>query len=281
MANGDAAAAAGLATFPATQDIRLGYDNDNIRGDELAAHITTGTHPASAINSGVFSDARIPNLDASKITSGTFGTARIPNLDASKITSGNLTGIFEVVTSASGQVASGIINVLNGVGGSGIQLIGSTGASAFGGNMTVAGTVNISSALGVAGNIFTAATYNQTNTGRSVFVSSNGLLGVGSSSKRYKKNIRNAEIDLDAVRAIAVRTFQYKADFDEDDSIQLGVIAEELVELGLDDFVFFDDQGRPDGVAYEKLALALLPLVQDQANRLDAIEARLNELEKN
>lgn len=37
MANGDAAAAAGLATFPASQDLREGYDNDNIRGDELAA----------------------------------------------------------------------------------------------------------------------------------------------------------------------------------------------------------------------------------------------------
>jgi len=36
MANGDLAAAKGLAVFPGTQDRREGYDNDNIRGDEIA-----------------------------------------------------------------------------------------------------------------------------------------------------------------------------------------------------------------------------------------------------
>jgi hypothetical protein len=37
MAVGDAAAAAGLKVFPSSQDRRLGYENDNYRGDELAA----------------------------------------------------------------------------------------------------------------------------------------------------------------------------------------------------------------------------------------------------
>jgi hypothetical protein len=36
MANGDKAAAAGLAVFAGTQDRREGYDNDNVRGDEIA-----------------------------------------------------------------------------------------------------------------------------------------------------------------------------------------------------------------------------------------------------
>lgn len=36
MANGDEAAAKGLAVFAGTQDRRKGYDNDNIRGDEIA-----------------------------------------------------------------------------------------------------------------------------------------------------------------------------------------------------------------------------------------------------
>jgi hypothetical protein len=49
MANGDKAAAAGLEVFAATQDARLGYDNDNIRGDELADHMTSGTHTQAQI----------------------------------------------------------------------------------------------------------------------------------------------------------------------------------------------------------------------------------------
>ena len=40
MAIGDAAAAKGLVVYPSTQDKRLGYQNDNQRGDELAAEIT-------------------------------------------------------------------------------------------------------------------------------------------------------------------------------------------------------------------------------------------------
>jgi len=39
MANGDAAAAKGLHTVEATDDVKVGYDDINIRGDELAAEI--------------------------------------------------------------------------------------------------------------------------------------------------------------------------------------------------------------------------------------------------
>ena len=60
MATGDAAAAAGLAVFAPTQDLRLGYDNDNKRGDELAEHMTNGGHPFSKI-SGQVQNTQIAN----------------------------------------------------------------------------------------------------------------------------------------------------------------------------------------------------------------------------
>lgn len=40
MAIGDAGAAKGLVIYPATQDIRLGYQNDNQRADDIAAAMT-------------------------------------------------------------------------------------------------------------------------------------------------------------------------------------------------------------------------------------------------
>lgn len=43
MANGDAAAAKGLHTVEATDDVKVGYDDINIRGDELAAEIDART----------------------------------------------------------------------------------------------------------------------------------------------------------------------------------------------------------------------------------------------
>lgn len=44
MANGDAAAAAGLPVVPSTKDIRLGYDDINRLADFLAAHMVSGGH---------------------------------------------------------------------------------------------------------------------------------------------------------------------------------------------------------------------------------------------
>jgi hypothetical protein len=250
MANGDAAAAAGLATFAPTQDIRLGYDNDNIRGDELAAHLTSGTHPASAISSGVFNLARIPVLDA----------ARIPDLDMSKITTGSLptarvsgygTGTWAGVVSTTGSI------------GTSSTLYGAAGISTNG-------------SIVADGNITGITTYVQTNTGRAMYVNSGGLYGIGASARRFKKNIVDAVIDVQEVLKIRVRNFMYKKEFDEDQDVHIGVIAEELIELGLDQFVYFNNQGEADGVAYEKLALALIPVIQNQEQRLQALESKVN-----
>lgn len=43
MATGDKAAAKGLRVVPATKDLRLGYDDINARGDELADEIDART----------------------------------------------------------------------------------------------------------------------------------------------------------------------------------------------------------------------------------------------
>lgn len=294
MATGDAAAAAGLSVFASTQDIRLGYNNDNIRGDELAAHLTAGTHPASAINSGTLATARIPNLDTSKITTGTLDTARIPNLAASKITSGTLgvdripalpgtkitsgaiSGIDSLSTDTTlgtSAVSTNIVNVKNSAG-TNLAQIANTGAASFK-NTVVNGTLNVTSATAVAGTVYTTAVYSQTNTGRAVYVAADGLLGTGSSSKRYKKNIKNAELDIQAVLGISLKTFQYKSAIEDEGTTHLGVMAEDLDDLGLTDFVYYDELGRPDGVAYDRLALALIPLIQNQEQRLRAIEERL------
>jgi len=191
----------------------------------------------------------IPNLPASRITSGEFSTARIPDLPASIITSGTLS-----------------------------RPVSTTG-NITGNNVVANGAFTGFSTGNFVGAFFNGNAYNQTNSGRAVFVAADGLFGIGSSSERFKENIVDAKVDVDSALKIRVRNFNYKADFDSDNSVQIGVIAEELVELGFDEFVYFDDEGNADGVAYEKLALALIPVVQSQAARLDAVEARLQKLE--
>lgn len=220
--------------------------------------ISTAKLADGAVTTVKITDANVTNaklasgIDASKVTTGTLPVGQLPTIPTSILGTGNWNmGVATLTTT----------------------------------NVTAGATItctdfNASSSVTGTGSVYGPGTYNQTNTGRAMYVASNGLFGIGSSSERFKENIEDADIDVDAVANIVVRNFTYKPEFSDDQSVQVGVIAEELVALGLEQFVFFGDDGLPDGVAYEKLALALIPLVQAQMVRLDSVEARLSRLEK-
>lgn len=137
-----------------------------------------------------------------------------------------------------------------------------------------------------------------TGTARAASVDSAGNFGYVASSRRFKTNIVAANLDPAVVVQIGVKHFEYIAEVAERDrrasldpadpefdadypvSVQLGVIAEDLMELGLRDFVFWEADGvTPAGVHYEMLALAVLTVVQAQAGQLSRLEARMSALE--
>jgi hypothetical protein len=79
-------------------------------------------------------------------------------------------------------------------------------------------------------------------------------------------------------------TFRYTEEHLEpgaDRPIEVGLIAEDLADLGFEELIFRGKDGLPDGVAYEKIAVALLKVCQDQQTQLDALVARLEALEAN
>lgn len=111
-----------------------------------------------------------------------------------------------------------------------------------------------------------------------------GRVGISPSARRFKKEIKPRPYTLAQLRAIRVVNYRLKADVYgegwEDAPQDVGVIAEELVDAGLAEFVVFDADGAPLSVHYERLALVAIGALQETADRLDSLEERLAALEQ-
>ena len=100
------------------------------------------------------------------------------------------------------------------------------------------------------------------------------------SSARYKTNIRPALFDPAPLLKLEPRLFDRpETERSAATRDEFGLIAEEVAALGLTHLYTVDEQGRPDSVHYEKLAVALLPLVKAQQARIETLERRLAVLE--
>lgn len=117
--------------------------------------------------------------------------------------------------------------------------------------------------------------YTTTSAGANTRMESDGQLRMVTSSRRYKQDIADAVIDATAVLQLRGRTWRQRSEVEEDPATQsryIGFIAEELHDLGLIEFVDYDDQGRPDAIQYDRVSVALLEVVKDLAARVSALE---------
>lgn len=103
------------------------------------------------------------------------------------------------------------------------------------------------------------------------------------SAAKYKQDIKPAEVDPDAVLAIEPVTFRDKASAEKDGDAaktNFGVIADQLHELGLGELlVTYNEAGEVEAAKYDRIGLALLPVLKRQQAQIDALTARLDALE--
>lgn len=121
---------------------------------------------------------------------------------------------------------------------------------------------------------------------RDVYINSASTLFVGAnvSSERYKNSIVPADLDIDNFLKINVVNFYYNDELWDYESnpekeLQLGVIVENLDELGLTDLVGYDTEGRPDSLKKQSIQFYLLKVCQVQEEKIKDLQTRLQALE--
>lgn len=124
---------------------------------------------------------------------------------------------------------------------------------------------------GVYGGSLSPAIFDRGTSGqwRSLAVQQNGVLAQTASARRFKENIEPLDVTDEQLAGIRTVTFDWIESGDHD----FGVIADEVADAGLEHFVTRTEDGEIQGVHYERLALALLPVVQRLVNRVTELEA--------
>jgi len=121
-----------------------------------------------------------------------------------------------------------------------------------------------------------------------------GRIGQTSSTLRKKTNLRPVEYTAEQFLAVAPTLYEYLAQLAIRDDPEnpnydpqyvvptdVGVIAEHLIEAGLDAFVIFDGEGLPANVDYGRFAaIGLLVIGRSAEERMERLRERVAEIEE-
>ena len=113
------------------------------------------------------------------------------------------------------------------------------------------------------------------STGANLIHDSEGRVRDQSSSIRFKQDIEDHVVDTSAVLSLRIRSWRDKSEVVEHPDTTnryVGLIAEEVDDLGLHEFVIYEADGGSKALSYERMFLGLLPVVQDLVTRVDALD---------
>jgi hypothetical protein len=117
-------------------------------------------------------------------------------------------------------------------------------------------------------------------------IGTNGLIERSTSSLKYKRDVNNATHGLAEVLQLRPVTYKGKSESDGD-KIFGGLIAEEVHDAGLTEFVQYAEDGSPDALAYGNMVALCVKSIQElkaindtQAETINALTARIVALEK-
>ena len=127
------------------------------------------------------------------------------------------------------------------------------------------------------GRTFIPSAYNETTSGSvNLRVLSDGQLKRSTSSIKYKKDITDATWGLTEVLKLKPKTFKNNATGeDADDKIYGGFTAEDIHDLGLTEFVDYNEKNEPDALAYGNMVALMAKAIQDLNGKVGILETEV------
>jgi len=127
------------------------------------------------------------------------------------------------------------------------------------------------------GLLFSPPTYSNTSGGSSnVGIGASGEFYRSTSSRKYKNTINDATHGL--AELLTLRPVTYKGNSDGD-IIFGGLIAEEVHEAGLAEFVQYAEDGSPDALSYSNMVALCIKAIQEQQAKIETLETKVAALE--
>jgi predicted heme/steroid binding protein len=124
------------------------------------------------------------------------------------------------------------------------------------------------------GYTFSPYTYNATTGGgANMHVASDGSLNRSVSSIKYKKNVKSYTKGLAEV--LQMKPVTYNSINENETNTYAGLIAEDIHELGLTEFVQYADDKTPDALAYSNMVALLVKAIQELSNELNELKAKI------
>ena len=121
-----------------------------------------------------------------------------------------------------------------------------------------------------SGNLIAPAVYNlTTSTAANMYVSSTGFFYRSTSSLKYKTDVRNYDKGLNEVMQLQPKYYKGKNDGDTQFA---GLIAEDVHDLGLNEFVQYAEDGTPDALAYANMVALLTKAIQELKAEIEILK---------
>lgn len=118
-----------------------------------------------------------------------------------------------------------------------------------------------------------ASPYNATTAAAAnLFVYTDGGLYRSTSSLKYKTNVENLTHGLDKVLGLRAVTYEGKGQTDSNHRYG-GLIAEEVHDAGLSEFVQYAEDGSPDALAYGNMVALAFKAIQELNAKVEALQA--------